>query len=267
MTNPPADRSLIYGDDSSKIGPKFFVYGSWQFSERRLAGIEKKLRHALGDYPHEIKWNETRHLAVNVRFLNALFESFTSLSYRCIVVPNRQIKEAASGSERALLRAKLVFTHLNTYRKNALLDRPKFYVTLDKDEFDPEVQAITLNRRFWKENGNEKGSEAFEVRGEHSHEHLLLQAADLVTGAVAWVTNGGLETTNKSNAFVHRHTLATIIARRARLAAIKVEGLDTIPQGDVRLLGHQTVPWHERGFSIWHIDLTKGRGAVGRETQ
>ncbi len=88
----------------------YFVYGSLHVNQTRFRAVERKLKDALGDYPHEIKWNETRYLATNVRFLNALMDCWPSLTYRCIVVPTAQIKVAAKMDKRPMLRAKLIFS-------------------------------------------------------------------------------------------------------------------------------------------------------------
>ena len=162
-------RSQIFGDDSSKTGHDYFVYGSLHVAQNRFATVQQKLKDSLGDYPHEIKWNEARFTRVNVAFLNALMDSWSSLTYRCIVVPTWQINLAAKIDKRPLLRAKLIFMHLNTYAKTTLQDEPEFYVTLDKDEFDPEVQAITLNHTFLRDHGGDYS--AFKVRGEESKDH------------------------------------------------------------------------------------------------
>jgi hypothetical protein len=260
--NVNPSRALIFGDDSSKTGHAYFVYGSLICGESRLPAILKKLQNSLGDYYHEIKWNETRYLNINKRFAGALFDSWSSLSYRCIVVPTAQINDAVSPSERSLLRAKLVFTHLNTYVRTTGHDRPLFHATLDEDEFDPEVQKITLNHKFWRDHGGDY--DAFEVvRAEKSKNDLMLQAADLITGAIAWVWNGGLEPASTSNSYVHRLTMASLIAARVRIPQIKKKSEIIVPQGDVRGLGYPTVQAHQKGFSIWKMDLARSKAAQG----
>ena len=87
----------------------------------------------------------------------------------------------------------------------------------------------------------------------------MLQAVDLITGAVAWVWNGGLTDQPQSNAFKHRIRLATIISNRTRLAGFKKKGQPAVLQGDVRTLGHYTVKQRQKGFGIWLVDLTKSR--------
>ena len=44
---------------------------------------------------------------MKVKFANTLFDSWSSLAYRCIVVPTEQINKAARMEKRSLLRAKL----------------------------------------------------------------------------------------------------------------------------------------------------------------
>jgi hypothetical protein len=255
---PDPTRTLIFGDDSSKSAKKFFAYGSIYFAEARRNSIERKLLAALGTYDREIKWNEARDLFVVKRFVNELFNHWTSISYRCIVVPIRQINQAAPSSKRALLRAKLVFTHLDTFRKT-FQGKPRFDVTLDEDDFDPAVQQLTLNRNFWNKYGGDH--DMYErIRGMASKENLFLQAADIITGAVAWVSNDGLDAPVKGGNYDHRHAVATLVAQRARLAAIKDRaGNIIVPQKDVRTLGHPTTRWLERGFSIWHVDLARSK--------
>jgi hypothetical protein len=254
---PDATRTCIFGDDSSKSAKKFFAYGSIYFAESRRAAIEKKLRAALGRYEREIKWNEARDLVVVKRFVTALFDNWGSISYRCIVVPIHQIRQAAPSSQRPLLRAKLVFTHLDTFRRS-LPGKPRFDVTLDEDDFDPAVQQITLNRVFWNKYGGDY--DMYErIVGMASKQSLFLQAADIITGAVAWVSNDGLTAPIQGGNYNHRLAIASLIAKRAALAAVKKKGQIIAAQRDVRTLGYPTVRVKERGFSISHVDLARSK--------
>lgn len=247
-------RSQIFGDDSSKTG-RYYVYGSLHVNQNQFRALDDDLRKVLDGYGHEIKWSETRHLEVHKAFLEALFGRWPTWSYRCIVVPNTQIKQAVKGPERALLKAKLVYLLLNRYARTTLQEEPEFYVTLDQDEFDPEVQQIALNNAFLRDNGGDH--RAFKIRAADSKEHAVLQAVDLITGAVAWVWNGGLSVDLSTDANVHRLTVASIVAKRARIAGFKKKGEPPVPQGDVRTLGRYTFHLHERGFRIFPVDLTK----------
>lgn len=250
----------IHGDDSSKAGLPFFVYGSIRVQEKDLPGVMDKIEKAIDGFDHEIKWNKARFLRENMKFVNALFDSFAKWDYRCIVVPNKSIADAVPWKERPLLRAKLVFTHLNTYARTTPKERkPRFDVTLDRDEFDMEVQQITLNRAFWRDHGGDH--DPFTVKELDSHQHRMLQAADIITGAVAWVWNGGLVRDKDSNNFDHRHTIASLIAKRLGVSKRELKGGEVIPQRDVRGLGYTTVPARERSFSIWKVDLAKSKKA------
>ena len=252
---PDPNRTCIFGDDSSKSAKKFFAYGSIYFPETRKAAIEKRLRAALGTYDHEIKWNEARDLVVVKRFVTALFDS--SISYRCIVVPMHQIRQAAPSRKRPLLRAKLVFTHLDTFRRT-FPGKPWFDVLLDEDDFDPEVQQITLNRNFWNKYGGDY--DIYErIRGMTSKDNLFLQAADIITGAIGWVSNDGLNAEIQGGNYDHRHAVASLIAKRAALASVKKKGQIVARQREVTTLGYPTVRVKERGFSIWHLDLAQSK--------
>jgi hypothetical protein len=150
-----------------------------------------------------------------------------------------------------------VFTHLDTFRKS-FPGRPRFDVTLDEDDFDPAVQKITLNRAFWNKYGGDY--DMYErIEGTKSKESLFLQAADIITGAVAWVSNDGLNAAIKGSNYDHRHAVASLIAKRAALASVKKKGQIVAQQRDVTTLGYPTVRVKERGFSIWHIDLARSR--------
>lgn len=248
----------IFGDDSSRTGLPYFVYGSIRVQEKDLPGVVAKIDKAMAGFDHEIKWNKARFLDDNVRFVNALFESFTKWDYRCIVVPNKSIADAVPWKERPLLRAKLVFTHLNTYVKTTpRAGKPKFHVTLDEDEFDMDVQQITLNRAFWRDHGGDY--DPFTVEEMDSHKHVMIQAADIITGAVAWVWNNGLVRDKDTNNYAHRHTIASLVARRLGVAKRELKGGVVIPQRDVRGLGFTTIPAREKSFSIWMVDLAKSK--------
>jgi hypothetical protein len=254
---PNGDRIHIFGDDSSQTAHDYFVYGSIYLPESKLSYLQKRLKGALGTYVHEIKWNEARYLRENLKFVNALFDCRPAWSYRCIVVKSSEMKMSA-GSNSALprMRAKLIFTHLNTYAR-VFKHSPEFAVTLDKSEHPPEVHQITLNRNFWKEHGGDY--DAFKVRDEESDRSFLLQAADILTGAVAFVTNGGWETSTSK----HRRTLAKFIASRAHLPAVRdVSKGVYIPANDPRTLGHRTIREREMGFAIWHVDLAKSKARL-----
>ena len=257
VLQPNPDRTCIFGDDSSKSGKKFFAYGSLSFQEKRHDSLLKRLQAAVGDYDHEIKWNEARDLHIVKRFVNEVFNNWTSFAYRCIVVPIPQINQAAPSSKRSLLRSKLVFTHLDTYRRS-FPGKPQFDVTLDEDDFDPDVQRITLNYTFWNKYGGDY--DMFErIRVMASKDNLFLQAADIITGAIAWVSNDGLAAAIQGRNYAHRCEVASLVAKRAALSAIKKKGQTIVPQRDVRTLGYPTVKALERSFSIWHVDLARSK--------
>lgn len=250
---------MHFGDDSSKSAKRAFAYGSIHFGESKKPAVKKKLETALGTYHHEIKWNEARDLKVVERFVNAVFDS--GVNYRCIVVPMSQMKQAAPRKkERALLRAKLVFTHLDTFRRS-YPKGSRFDVVLDEDDFDPEVQKITLNYDFWNKYGGDY--DIYErIRGLSSKKCIFLQAADIITGAIAWVSNGGIDAEIQGGNYDHRHAVASLVAKRAALASTKKRGVIVAKQRSIETLGYPTVKELERGFSIWHVDLAKSKKHV-----
>jgi hypothetical protein len=65
------------------------------------------LKNALAGFDHEQKWSRSHFHHMKVKFANTLFDSWSSLAYRCIVVPTEQINKAARMEKRSLLRAKL----------------------------------------------------------------------------------------------------------------------------------------------------------------
>lgn len=83
----------------------------------------------------------------------------------------------------------------------------------------------------------------------------MIQAADVLSGAVAWVWNKRYE----KDASHHKRTLAAHVAMRAKLQPTKAAKTAGMKRGDVLTLGFQTLPHQEEGFAIWSMDFLKGK--------
>lgn len=256
-------RLCIIGDESSHKGHHFLAYGTISFNANRQAAIEKRLRTSIPPSPaFERKWNHKGFLGLYIKFVDQIFacRNDYGLSFRCTVVDSHQANSPEYRSdepETALER--YIYHHLRGYARRTLApESTRFVVTLDQSPLrrDAAVQAITLNHAFRRDSG--KDFDIFEsVEDGLSRDNLMIQAADVLTGAVAWVWN---QRYAKDDASLHKRTLAAHIAKRARLPATGAAAKAGVGRGHLLTLGTPTLPHHENGgVAIWRIDFSKSK--------
>lgn len=261
---PAIYRLCIVGDESSHTGHHYLVYGTVTFRETRREAIEKRLRAAVPPAPldFERSWNDKRYLGLYINFVDAIMRSRNDhgLSFRCTVVDTHQARSPAyrtDDPDRSLER--YIYHHLLGFARRSLApETTRFVVTLDQSPLrrSADVQKITLNHAFKRDTNRDIDIFDSVVDGD-SETDLFIQAADVLTGAVAWVWN---KRGAKANASKHKRELAAHVAKRARLHPDRAVAQRGVKRGDVEALGIPTLPHHEsHGFAIWHLDFSKSK--------
>jgi Protein of unknown function (DUF3800) len=254
----PISHVHVFGDESShKANHNFMVYGTVSCDVRRLDAIKRVLE--FPNFYHEFHWKKSgSHLQQHKQFAGAIFDCIKQyrLRFRCIAVNARHMRHREfNQSDPDLGLEKYIFFQLLSYARDYKFGNARFYVTLDagrEDRFPPTHKKRMLNARYRKETGFDH--DAFEIVDvTHSHESRLVQAADVLSGAVAWVWNKRYETGGEK-----KESLATYVAQRARLPIIhplaKKAGVQS---GHYLSLNYPTYAGTEKGFAIWDFDLRK----------
>jgi len=246
MPKPIVTRDLrIFGDESSHSGDKAFItYGTMACERKDLDRITEKLERASGG-PSEIKWRQLRkpNRIRYQRFAEAIFELIHDekiLFHRCVVITKddsihrHDIKKGMKD---------FVFFNLIVYARDHELVPAAFDVTLDEGvPFDTEELRLKLNNRDRDEN---HWSERFvAIREGESDKDRIIQAADLLTGAIAYANNTDEE------AKTWRMDFAKMMARLAdipvptgsrRHAGIRRGDIATFRVSTVRNLGRVSI--------------------------
>ena len=161
-----------------------------------------------------------------------------------------------SDGDKDLSLEKFIFQHLLTFaRREAVLEKlTRFYVQLDNrtEKYKGNGQKLTLNRRFRNETGHEWEIFA-EVTDVDSKSQIMVQAADVLAGCVAWVWNRQYENEKVDTA---RAAFASHIADRANLRLNPAAEKRGIQRRDFRNFGYPTLAFQEsRNFAIWKLNL------------
>lgn len=246
----------IFGDETSHTGGhEYLVYGTMFCDSDKVQPILNTLTASLGGRDFERGWNHSGFLHLYLRYVDAIFECRAryGLKFRCVVVNSREADhQKYNNSDAALGLEKYIFLHLLTYARDVPKGDPSLYVYLDKrsSKYKGETQKIVLNRRDRLEHVRE--SEIFKiVKDVESDEHLLVQAADVLAGAVGWVWNKRHE----QNPGRHKLSLAMHIAWRAQIPIAESRLRNSIAPGDLLTLGYPTLPHiGHKGFHIWALD-------------
>lgn len=261
MPKPLTHRILdVYGDDSS-TSDRFVLYGVLACETNDTAELVAELRKCGG--PSEFKWNNLSPYEYDayVRFVDVLFDWIDrrKLVFRVIVVDTSKAnyKEYSNGS-RTLALEKFAFLILDTFSEDHKTRPCSIFARLDEGDVNHsrEFMKLCLNRRDRRK--HERDRDLFElVVDVKSKDYLLVQGADVIAGAIGYITN---RRHLDGEAAGHRLNLATHIAKRAniRVPPATIQRLGVKP-GDVATLALD-IPRHigrVRCFGIWHLDWEK----------
>jgi hypothetical protein len=256
----PIRDHFIFGDESSRTDHKFLVVGTMDCPAAQRETITTRLHAKLkGRGRSEYKWssNPSRDLD---GFVDEIFELIKNneLWFRCLVVKMSHVDHKTfSHGDKDLSLEKFIFTHLLRFarRQSELKTLTRFFVELDNrtEKYKGPTLKTTLNRRFQKETGHRWEIFA-DVTDVDSESQIMVQAADVLAGCVAWVWNRQYE-----NEVVdpERVKLAKWIALRADLRAPPNAQRHRIGREDFRILGYPTVRFQEsdQRFAIWRLNL------------
>lgn len=238
----------IYVDESSK-NHKYFAVGAVLCevsAAREIAAFVSALVIAHGQRPDkELHWKEM------VKTLGPLYsEAGTSLiaftqdkprkmRYRALVVESRHIvRDRASGETIEDIIAKFVFTLVFEMAKQvgAGVDYCVFIDAPDGDERSDIRTLCSLNNRYKTKFKTSEGPFKT-VKFVRSEKSRLIQAADLITGAIAYEMNGRQLV---PNAAAHKKKVFQDILGKSRLKTFTAPTKHYPPQ-----------------FQIWHFDFAK----------
>lgn len=188
------------------------------------------------------------------------FISRRKLWFRCTVVNTHHADHKKySGGDRDLSLEKYIFYHLLMFarREAELTKLTRFYIQLDNrtEKYTGAGLKASLNHRFRNETGHQWEIFA-DVKDVDSKAQVMVQAADVLAGCVAWVWNRQYE-----NRVVdpHRIAFAKMIAAQAKLRLSDEARRDRIDPHCYKNFGYPTLPHHERvqGFTIWKMNFRK----------
>lgn len=248
----------IYGDESSHTGNhKFLVYGTMSCERHNVGKILERLEEARQGRDLEWKWSEPHHRELYPGFVKAIFKCRDDLGlrYRCMVVNTRHARHREyNNSDPDLGLEKYIFYHLLDYARRQKAEA-EFHVLLDErtPKYTAETQKRALNARDRAD--NRRTHELFSVvRDVKSTESRLVQAADVISGAVAYVMN---ERYRAPTVSPQKLALAELVAKLAAIPCVGPARRLGIRTGDLRSLAMPTF-WNttnDCGFSSWHLHL------------
>lgn len=237
----------IYGDESSQTGHRFLLIGAVACDAERESRVIAKLDGVTANFrpTSEFKWSSIgkHEVPMYKSFVSALFDSFKTenVRYHCIVVDRTKANDAKyNEGDEEIGFSKYVFTLLNEYTARHKALDPYFSVYLDNrvTKHSLETTRRSLNRRAFLDYGHWKYPIFQTIQYVHSHEHRLVQAADVLTGAIAYIWNGHDQ---KPTAASHKLDMCDFIGARL--------------WGNRSTLGKPTIkPIENRGIAIWHLD-------------
>lgn len=260
---------FLFGDESSHKGDsKFMVYGLASCPDQTAVAIKDRL--TFPDFDHEFKWKKCGHqIEAHKKFVNAIFDCIRTKQFRfeCIVVNRHHMDNAKyNDSDSDLALEKYIYRKLlNTSLKTA--PDVRFVVRLDKGReknYPPEDMERMLNLGYRKEHPLKLTHSPFRsVKVVESHRSRFVQAADVLSGAVAWVWNKRYNDKDKGE---DKESLAALVARRFDTKVTdKLALLRGVKQKHYLSLGYETASFAERGFSIWDFDLRKKKADERRQ--
>jgi hypothetical protein len=253
MARPVTTRLLhIFGDETSHTGEHdFLVYGTMSCDSANVPDVLAHLEAAAAG-PSELKWNyqNKRNWKRYRRYVDAIFDLVPKkIRFRCVVIDTN---DTPFKDNLAIGMKSFIFLNLITYARDHKSVPVEFTVLLDHPGKLPlEEQRNRLNNRDSDE--NDRDIRPFKaIRPAESDESRLVQAADIFSGAIAFVWNKHHESGNPG----HKKALAEHIAFKAQIPVFNQEARDAgIRPGDIRTLGMETArPAALRGIAIWPVD-------------
>lgn len=189
----------IYGDESSQNAHNYLVIGTIACEAERMDRVVAKLEASIATFrkASELKWEKLGKLEQPMyeAFIGALFDTFKSenVRFHSIVVDMTKANDAKYNEGNSEIGfSKYVFTLLNKYTSLHKQLDPIFKVYLDERDTTHTLDTTrrSLNRRAFNDYGHWKYPIFDTIEYVKSHEHRLVQAADIITGAVAYIWNG-----------------------------------------------------------------------------
>lgn len=236
----------IFCDESSQTGHRFIVIGALFCHADVVPVLRTSIREATLAHggTSELKWEKVkrRNLPMYRDVIQTIFDFHRSnlVHYYALVVDTSRVDhkrfndgDAELGFNKFLFT--LLFKFARRYRQ-----QPRFYTLLDgrTTRHSPEKLRDILNARVRRD--LQFGYDPYRaMRFVDSKEDYLIQAVDVLTGAVAYQTNG--------------HHLVTGAAAHKIEAARLVAKLAGVPS--LALPTQQA----SRTFDIWHLDFAKSR--------
>lgn len=247
----------IFGDETCHTGHPFLVYGTMDCPRENLPAIRGLLTEALKNR-REYKWSGELSRDLD-GFVDTIFKCRAKhgLSFRCMVVNTRHSNHNKYNEGDPLLGLeKYIFYHLLGYARRLPKGSPaRFCVALDKikDKHTFETLKRALNARVRNELG--RTYDMFtDVLAVESHSQILVQAADVFAGCIAWVWNEKYSKESDPD----RVALATRVAERLDLPVMAYAKADGVERGSFLNFGYATLPHQEHRFAIWEMHL-RGR--------
>jgi hypothetical protein len=244
----------IFGDETSHTGHPFLVYGTMDCSREKLPTIIGLLTAALKGR-REFKWSGELSRDLD-RFVDTIFQCRAKhgLSFRCMVVNTRHTDHRKYNEGDHLLGLeKYIFYHLLGYARRLPKASPaRFCVALDKIKDKHTFEALQRSLNFRVRNELGRKYDLFpDLIAVESHTQILVQAADILAGCIAWVWNERY--TNSSDP--DRVALATRIAQRVNLPVMAYAKADGVERKSFLNFGYPTLPHQEHRFAIWEMYL------------
>lgn len=246
----------IFGDESSHKGKhKFLVYGTVSCDRSMVPKIREEIEKAKKGKSLEWHWSESKYPELYPGLVDTIFKCRDNfgLRFRCLVVNTRHTRHKEySDDDPDLGLEKYIHLHLMTYA-NDQKAKAQFFVQLDErtPKYRAEAQKRALNAADRRDNLRtyDLFADAIDVR---SHTSPLVQVADVLSGAVAYVTN---ERYLLSDASPKKKALAERIAKLANIPIVGHAKELGVRRGELRSLAFATNPRVTSDFIIWHLHL------------
>lgn len=241
----------VYVDESSQTGHQFMVIGAVFCSKDAAPQIAATMEECLSRHGQraskEFHWNElTSHTLQMYKDVLSALICFTimrrKMRYRALVIEMAKVDRTLDGSRsRETVLAKFIFTLVFGFARS-FGPNIKYHVWIDKradslEDLEMDQRTLhSLNNEAKSKFGWEQGPFA-SVKFVDSKKSRLIQAADMITGAVAYETN---QKHKASNASKHRTALLQHV----------------IACSTLKTLARQSPRW-PFGFQIRHFDFSK----------